>query len=724
MNRTVPFIGFSLVLMGSWGAASAQESSVQTLQPIVVEASADASSEGLSPVFAGGQVATGSRLGILGTVDVMDMPFNSVEYTNQFIRDQQARSVADILQSDPTVRIARGFGNYQQLYMIRGFPLYSDDVTYNGLYGLLPRQYLAAEFIERLDVFRGANAFLNGAAPGNSGLGGSINVVPKRAPNEPLMRGSAGWESGNQGYVAVDMARRFGPENRTGIRLNAVTRSGGSAVDDEHRRLGAVGLGIDWKGDRTRLSADIGWQDHRLKRSQPSITFASGLEIPSAIDAERNVAQDYTFSNARDVFGTLRGEFDVTDRIVAWAALGMRESEESSLLANPTVTNAMGDMTQNAFRGERKDSVLTGEVGARAEFETGSVGHKVNVALNFYNFESKNAYEYYPTTNSNLYNPVTQPLPAAPSFTGGSLDDPKRTLQTRNHSIAVSDTLAFAQERVLLTVGARYQVIENQSYDYNTGQANQPSNRSTAISPVVGLVVKPTDTISLYANYIEGLTQVGPASGFNPVPVNLGATFDAVKTKQKEVGIKFDNGDLGLGASLFTLDQPTAYVDPTTRVYGVYGKQRNRGAELTFYGEPMRGLRVLGGMTFLDAKQQQTAGGANDGNRAIGAPQFIANAGLEWDVPGSSGLTLSGRVVHTSSQYVDAANTQQIPAWTRVDLGARYLTEVQGHLLTLRADVLNVANKNYWASAGGYPGSSYLTVGAPRTFMLSASLEY
>ena len=270
MNRTFPYTALSIALMGSCGTAFAQNSSVQALTPIVVEASADASSEGLSPAFAGGQVATGTRLGILGTVDIMDMPFNSIEYTNQFIRDQQAQSVADILQSDPTVRIARGFGNYQQLYMIRGFPLYSDDVTYNGLYGLLPRQYLASEFIERLDVFRGANAFLNGAAPGNSGVGGSINVVPKRAPNQPLMRGSAGWESGNQGYVAVDMARRFGPQNRTGIRVNAVTRSGGSAVDDEHRRLGAVGLGIDWQGERTRLSADIGWQDHRLKRSQVS----------------------------------------------------------------------------------------------------------------------------------------------------------------------------------------------------------------------------------------------------------------------------------------------------------------------------------------------------------------------------------------------------------------------------------------------------------------------
>jgi outer membrane receptor protein involved in Fe transport len=56
--------------------------------------------------------------------------------------------------------------NFQELYVVRGFPVYSDDVAYDGLYGLLPRQYVAAEFLERLEVFRGANTFLNGAAPG------------------------------------------------------------------------------------------------------------------------------------------------------------------------------------------------------------------------------------------------------------------------------------------------------------------------------------------------------------------------------------------------------------------------------------------------------------------------------------------------------------------------------------------------------------------------------
>src|SRR3546814_18054891 len=73
----------------------------------------------------------------------------------------------------------------------------------------------------------------------------------------------------------------------------------------------------------------------------------------------------------------------------------------------------------------------------------------------------------------------------------------------------------------------------------------------------------------------------------------------------------------------------------------------------------------------------------------------MANLGLEWDVPGTGGLTLTGQAVYTSSQYADAANKQELPAWTRFDLGARYLTELDGHLLTLRAHVIHVATKNY-----------------------------
>lgn len=699
----------------------------QKLAPITVEASADASAEGLPRSYAGGQVARGGRVGLLGNVDTMSSPFNATTYTNEMIKDQQAASVAEILQNDPGVRVARGFGNFQQVYMVRGFPLFSDDIMYNGLYGLLPRQYLASEFIERLDVFRGANALLNGAAPGGSGLGGAINVVPKRAPNDPLTQATMGWETGGQGYAAADVARRFGPDNSTGVRINAVRRDGGTAVEGEERELSALGVGLDWRSSRARLSADLGWQDHQLDRSQPSVTIGAGLPIPRAPEASVNLAQPYTFSSERDLFGTVRGEFDLSEDVMAWAAVGARESDEASFFANPTVNDTAGNTTATGSTFAREDSIRTGEIGLRAKFKTGSVGHTVNASLNRFDFDTRDAYVFFTeVVNSNLYNPVASARPTTPGpWVDGALSNPTLSSTTQTSSVALADTLAFAGDRVLLTLGARHQTIETRSFSRSTGAQLGATNEASRVTPAAGLVYKATGQLSLYANYIEGLTQIGIApvsNGGQPVP-NAGQLFDPVPSKQKEIGVKYDGGKFGGSLALFTTEQPQTGYDAANN-YGLFGEARHRGIELTAYGEPVRGLRVLGGATLLDAELVRTQGGANDGNDVIGVPRMQANLGLEWDVPGVTGLALNGRAVYTSSQYANVANTQEVPSWTRLDLGARYLTEVQGRVVTLRANVLNVADRNYWASVGGFPGSGYLVLGAPRTFMLSASVDF
>ena len=44
--------------------------------------------------------------------------------------------------------------------------------------------------------------------------------------------------------------------------------------------------------------------------------------------------------------------------------------------------------------------------------------------------------------------------------------------------------------------------------------------------------------------------------------------------------------------------------------------------------------------------------------------------------------------------------------------------------LTVRARVDNLTDKNYWASAGGYPGSGYLVLGAPRSVVVSATVDF
>src|SRR5690606_11970222 len=175
-------------------------------------------------------------------------------------------------------------------------------------YGLLPRQYVAAELLERVEVFRGASAFLNGAAPGSSAIGGTVNVLPKRAGNTPLTQVNVGIESGGQYQLGIDFSRRFGEDQASGIRLNAVRRDGETSVDHQKRELNLFAAGWDWRSRDIRISADLGYQEHDLKGARPNVTPNGG--IPSAPDASRNFGQPWTRSNSEDTFGSLRAEFD------------------------------------------------------------------------------------------------------------------------------------------------------------------------------------------------------------------------------------------------------------------------------------------------------------------------------------------------------------------------------------------------------------------------------
>ncbi|WP_332877088.1 TonB-dependent receptor [Massilia sp. S19_KUP03_FR1] len=727
--RRTPLALAALLMMA--GSAFAQSADTEAMPTVVVRASADASAQGLPAAYAGGQVARGGRLGLLGNVDIMDTPFNSTNYTQAIIADQQARSVADVVQNDPSVRVARGFGNYQELYVIRGFPLNSDDLAYNGLYGLLPRQFVASELLERVEVFRGANSFINGAAaPGGGGNGGAINLLPKRAANTPLTQVTVGVESGGQAYVATDISRRFGEGDRFGVRVNAVRRDGDTAIDRESRQLSVLAVGMDYRGDGYRLSADVGYQDHKLSNPRPSVTLGFGVPMIAAPDASSNFSQPWAYSTERDTFGTLRGEVNLAKNVVAWAALGARSGDEFNALGSPTVSNGAGDASIYRFDNVRKDKVSTGEVGMRGTFRTGTIGHTLSGTASAYSSEFRNAYAIsnFAGVATNIYRPVDRPSPDTSYFPAGSMSSPHVTASADLTSYAVADTLAMLDDKVLLTVGLRHQRIRSDGFNYNTG-VRESHYDQTANMPVAGIVFKPMKGVSLYANYIEAL-QTGPvasgtyirADGTSAPIDNVGDAFAPYKSEQKEIGIKYDSGKFGISAALFTTAQPAAYIVGPR--FDVYGEQRNRGLELSVFGIPVQGLRLLGGLTLLDAEQVTTAGAVNQGKDAIGVPKTQLNLGGEWDVPNLPGLNLNARVLYTATQFADGANTQKLPSWTRLDLGVSYAMKFAEHDVTWRARVDNVTDKSYWASSGGYPGAGYLVVGAPRTLVVSGTVNF
>lgn len=692
----------------------------ETLEEVIVVAGG--SQVTLPKAYEGGQVARGGRVGMFGNLDLMDTPFATTSYTQQLIRDQQSRSVADVLQNDPVVRVARGFGNFQELYVIRGFPAYSDDMTYNGIYGILPRQFIAAELLERVEVFRGANSFLNGAAPGGSGVGGAFNLVPKRAGSQPLTSVSVGIENAAQWSAALDVARRFGVNDRTGVRVNLVHRDGETSIDDQDRKLEVASVGADFRGEQLRLSADLGFQDHHVDAPRPSVTPLAG--IPRPPDADRNFAQPWTYTDERQLFGVVRAEYDFSERLSAWVAAGGRHGDERNVLNNPSA-QANGDTSAYRFDNAREDEIFSADAGVRLEFSTGPVGHRLVASASTSAETFKNAYAFsnFAGFSSNLYHSSGVAAPAADFYVGGVLSDPRTTDKTDHTSVALADMMAFIDGRVLVTIGARQQRIDTRSYDYNTG-ARLSGYDQSRLTPIGAVVFKSSEHLSWYANYVEGLIpgETAPTlSGGVPV-TNAGEVFDPYRAQQYEVGTKFDAGVFGVTASVFQTTRPSSIIENGR--FSVDGEQRHRGVELSVFGQPLTSLRVIGGLTVLDAELTRTQDHQSDGNEPIGVPDLQTNLNLEWDVLGFDHLTLDARMIYTAEQNADLANTQHIDAWTRLDLGARYQVPIGGHATTFRLRVDNATDKSYWASVGGYPGANYLVLGSPRTFAASASVEF
>jgi len=720
MFRTLLLASTTALILGS--QAQAQDTEVTQIDDVIVTGSQVT----LTSPYAGGQVARGGRVGLLGNLGVMDTPFATTSYTEELARNQQARSVGDVLQNDPAVRVSKGFGNFQELYVIRGFPVYSDDMTYNGLYGILPRQFVAAEFLERVEVFHGATAFLNGAAPGGSGVGGAFNLTPKRAPNEALTRLTAGIDGESELYMAADVARRFGAADDYGLRLNVARRDGEAGVEGESRELTAVGLGLDRRGERARFSADIGYQDHRIDAPRPTVTPFGAVPTPPAGDS--NFAQPWTYTDERQLFGVVRGEFDLSDTVTAWAAFGGRQGEEANVLANPTA-QADGTLSAYRFDNTREDTVWSGDIGLRAEVTTGPIGHTLVASASQVQSRSRNAYAFsdFAGFASDLYAPVVVAAPVPDFFVGGDLDNPLVTERVSNSSVAIADMMSFMDGRLLATVGARYQQIETRTYDYNTGAPAPTPVEGDAITPVFALVYKLSDAVAVYANYAEALQpgKIAP-SVVNGVRVqNEQEVLSPFRSKQSEIGVKYDGGTFGGTLSLFQTTQATESFDivnpdaPPADQFGIYGdgdEQQNRGVEVSVFGEPVSGLRLIGGASWLDTEIVST--------EAIGVPDFQANANVEWDVPQFAGLTLEGRAVFTGEQQVNEANTVQLDSWTRFDAGVRYVTQIADRPITLRARVENLADEDQWVAVGGFPGANYLTLGAPRTLRLSLSTDF
>jgi len=688
--------------MASLGVAA--QTATKSLQEVVVTDQA-AAIGGLQKTYSGGQLARGGDLGILGRTDLMDVPFSTTNYTSALIENQQALNISDVVMSDASVRTLQARGGYGEDFQIRGFAVGMRDVSLNGLYGLVPSTRVPLEMIERVEVLKGPGSLTNGVGP-NGSVGGNINLVTKRAGDEPLTRVTGTYMGQSQFGTHLDVGRRFGTDNQWGVRANGVWRNGEGNIDGGRQRLGLGSLGLDFAGDKLRWSLDALATDGKTAEFRPQVGFRSGItSVPAVPDPRLNFYPGTELTDkAKTVISRL--EYDLGDSTTIYGGVGYTNSKTFQHFPGAwgTEPDSQGNFSVSNGLYDEYNKTTSADAGLRTRFKTGSVGHTLVLSANHMARETGYFYTSTGSTPSNLYNPSPLPAITTPRLA------PSKTADLTQQSVAIADTMAFADNRVLLTLGLRDQTINQKSVNGSTAY------KASAITPLAGLVFKATRDTSVYTNYTAGL-QAGGIAGVGTL--NEGQVFAPQKTKQIEIGVKKDWGMLMTQAALFQITQPSSVTE--NQVYSFGGEQRNRGLELTTYGELQRGLRLMASAAFLDAKLTRTNNAANQGNDANGVPKRTFNVGLDWDTPWVSGLSLNGRVIHTSAMYFDPANQLRMPNWTRMDIGARYRTKISNQPVVLRASLENVADKAYWVTS---TNPSYATVGAPRTLMLSAQIDF
>ncbi|SNR60084.1 iron complex outermembrane recepter protein [Methylobacillus rhizosphaerae] len=653
----------------------------------------------------------------MGNVEVMDTPFSVTSYTVKTIEDQGARTVADVLKNDVSVRYATSDGHPFENFRIRNFAVNQNEMTINGLYGLAPYGHTPIEMFERVELLRGPSALFAGMAPAGA-LGGTISLVPKRAGEEPLNRVTLDYISEGQFGTRFDLSRRFGEDKAWGIRLNGSFSDGDTELDGQSKQRQFLSAALDYRNDGFKASLDTYYSKEKFRGGTPAgILFSNAVGVLKTPDASSNLFRD-AYGESENKAALLSAEYAFNDNVTAFANIGARHGKVAGFFTGSWARVSAADGTASlSMSGQRmyEDNVNT-EAGLRLNFMTGTVGHEMTLQVS----RLKMDYGYDATSSSgiiNIYDPVNVAMPA---LAGSALKWSDKTFD----SLALVDTLSMLDDSLRLTLGLRHQSFKVDPTAAGIAVGGEVDYDEHAVTPALAVVYKPWGPdISLYASYVQGLSQGNSIRMDNGYVRNH--VFAPYKTEQKEGGIKWNAGTFTNTLALYEIEQPTlisfasgAGMDATDD-----GEKRVRGLEWNIFGELSDSVRVLGGVAYAKSEQTKTQNGTYNGLAAPGAPRWQGNLGVEWDVPGSNGLTLISRVQTSSSQYLTSDNTLKLPGWGVMDVGACYATKLQGRNVMLRLNVYNLFDRDYYSGVFR-EGAAIATIGAPRTVSASVTVDF
>lgn len=677
--------------------------------------------EGSKDVLPGGLAKEAVTMGMLGKQDIMSAPMTVSEISNKAIEKfvSPNSGINGALTLDPSVRESIG-STYNDI-TIRGLRVSPHSYYVNGIPGLLCQENIPYFWADSISVISGPNLGLN-ATPLSEAAAGTVNIQSKAATSAGDANLKVAYRGGSSMQEAIDVGRRFGENDRYGVRITASNINGDTAIEGENLEQQAFSINLDQKTDKSKTNLLLMYDHTDHKGGTGGISFAKPdpannvegvTSLPSAPDGSRNYKPDWAYNEYDNFIAALNHEQKLNDNTNVYFNAGYhREDWYGYVDGNPTVTNNNGDFSVGLTNYPLALTKIVVGTGLKGNFKLGTIENEYLVGIDksweSYALSRNKAWNDNKGSwsgNGNLYKPNHWPSLARPYYSPEHSDD---TQMVGWHLV---DTMKALDDKLVVTLG-----LHGHKADVvDAGSSNH--KKSDAICPTFAASYKLSDAVTVYADHTESfgmgkMVSTKTNKDGSQYYANAGQILDPAKTKQNEIGVKVKTGDFLNTFSAFKITQANN-IDKKIGGLTYYvqdGEQENKGFEWAFTGQLAKKWDLIGGVMYLDAKDYK-------GNKINGASRWSGTVGAIYNP--TEDLSFIGRMSYMGSTSINNGELD-VPSYAKYDLGASYKTKLNNTPVTFDLMCYNVTGKDYWHANSG---SSSLFVGAPRTVVFSANFE-
>ncbi|RFZ84294.1 TonB-dependent siderophore receptor [Mucilaginibacter terrenus] len=690
----------------------------------------------------------------------IDLPQSISVIGRDVLDQQQSLRLSDVIKNVNGVYLYSARGNTQETFAARGYNFSSTNMFKNGFRvnsGAMPE----ISSLERVEVLKGSAALLYG----NVAPGGVLNMITKKPKFEQGGQVSMTYGSYDLYKPAFDV---YGPiSSKLAYRVDGTYENSKSYRDVVKNERFYVNPSLLYKiSDKTNIVLEADYLNYDFT---PDFGTGQVNNVIADVPRNRYLSPLWSTGKTRQSTVTATVNHQINSLWQVSGGVSYQYFDRRYQTTERVQPDAAGDWSRPLNRAKTLEDYVTGQLNITGQFNTGVIKHNILAGIDADRYRNDN-YTFVANIDPTKKTVVSSGGVSSYLDNDGTIksstydkinifDLNKYTARTDmpnmnpfydvetitnrfgayvNDLISISDKL-----KVLAGVRWSYQYIAPTTVNALSSYgavASAKSKTDKAFSPRVGVVYKPIANTALFASYSNSfVTNTGTDINNNPIDPSI--------IDQYELGVKNDflNGNLSVNVTAYRIQNSNlAQTAPfqadgitpntNTNIKVLSGQTKSDGVELDIAGHPVKGLDVLAGYSYTNARYTKTStvpGSNIAGQPLLNVPKHTANASIFYNFLDGS---LRGFKVGTSVYYLGnreagfanvvppvgqpqaASRLVHVPHFTTVDASLGYTYKK----LSIIGKISNIGDVLNWNVHENYSVNPI----APRQFLTTLTYKF